>query len=292
MLRAAEQHRAHVARIADPLQAAALSQRRPHVPQGATTRRPRSERVVRRLHDRRAAARGGMGADLSQEDARDWMLPIEALAYGDHDPEYLDWVDSEEKRQGMIDELPIAAVLIYRFWQERNRPRLRQSCRASRAAARNLAQRPPAPALATRSLRAAARACSPALAASILAALLVQRHVDHLDAIRLAQIGVVVQVAAPGRSRTQRLQHQRDRPAEPPIRSAGRVATRQEYRTRPRIPVSRSMCRSRRPRRTTPPLAVWSLDGSSVTPLRLIEHGSTLGPGPRHRNRRTIRFVS
>jgi uncharacterized protein len=58
----------------------------------------------------------------SQEDARDWMLPIEALAYGDHDPEYLDWVDSEEKRQGMIDELPIAAVLIYRYWQERNRP--------------------------------------------------------------------------------------------------------------------------------------------------------------------------
>src|SRR6266567_982649 len=59
---------------------------------------------------------------LYAEDAsRDWMLPIEALAYGDHDPEYLDWVDTEEKRLGMIDELPIAAVLISRFWQERNR---------------------------------------------------------------------------------------------------------------------------------------------------------------------------
>ena len=57
----------------------------------------------------------------SEEFSRDWMLPIEALAYGDHDPEYLDWVDSEEKRLGMIDELPIAAVLISRFWQERNR---------------------------------------------------------------------------------------------------------------------------------------------------------------------------
>lgn len=55
----------------------------------------------------------------SEDASRDWMLPIEALAYGDHDPEYLDWVDSEEKRLGMIDELPIAAVLIYRFWQER-----------------------------------------------------------------------------------------------------------------------------------------------------------------------------
>ena len=49
------------------------------------------------------------------EATRDWMLPIEALAYGDHDPEYLDWVDSEEKREGLIDELPVAAVLIHRF---------------------------------------------------------------------------------------------------------------------------------------------------------------------------------
>jgi uncharacterized protein len=50
---------------------------------------------------------------------RDWMLPIEALAYGDHDPEYLDWVDSEDKREGLIDELPVAAVLIHRFWLAR-----------------------------------------------------------------------------------------------------------------------------------------------------------------------------
>ncbi len=50
------------------------------------------------------------------EATRDWMLPIEALAYGDHDPEYLDWVDTEEKRQGLIDELPIATVMTHRFW--------------------------------------------------------------------------------------------------------------------------------------------------------------------------------
>jgi len=56
-----------------------------------------------------------------QDDTRDWILPIEALAYGDQDPEYADWVDSEEKRLAMIDELPIAAVLIYRFWHERTR---------------------------------------------------------------------------------------------------------------------------------------------------------------------------
>src|SRR6266853_1968099 len=57
----------------------------------------------------------------AEESSLDWMLPIEALAYGDHDPEYLDWVDTEEKRLGMIDELPIATVLICRFWQARNR---------------------------------------------------------------------------------------------------------------------------------------------------------------------------
>ena len=59
------------------------------------------------------------GPIYASEQTRDWMLPIEALAYGDHDPEYLDWVDTEEKRVGMIDELPIAAVLIERFWQAR-----------------------------------------------------------------------------------------------------------------------------------------------------------------------------
>jgi uncharacterized protein len=53
------------------------------------------------------------------ESTRDWMLPIEALAYGDHDPEYLDWVDSDDKRDGLIDELPVAAVLIHRFWLAR-----------------------------------------------------------------------------------------------------------------------------------------------------------------------------
>lgn len=55
----------------------------------------------------------------TQDATRDWMLPMEALAWGDHDPEYLDWIDSEEKRNEMIDELPIAAVLIYRYWQEK-----------------------------------------------------------------------------------------------------------------------------------------------------------------------------
>lgn len=57
---------------------------------------------------------------IYQQDAtRDWMLPIEALAYGDRDSEYLEWVDTEDKRLGLVDELAIAAVLIYRFWQER-----------------------------------------------------------------------------------------------------------------------------------------------------------------------------
>ena len=45
-------------------------------------------------------------------------------------PEYLDWVDTEEKRRGMIDELPIAAVLIFRFWREQ-RPRRAQPRRSA-----------------------------------------------------------------------------------------------------------------------------------------------------------------
>ena len=52
-------------------------------------------------------------------DARDWIFPIEALAFGDRDDDFTEWVDSDEKRAGLIDELPVAAVLIYRFWQER-----------------------------------------------------------------------------------------------------------------------------------------------------------------------------
>ena len=55
------------------------------------------------------------------EQARDWIFPIEALAFGEHDDDFTEWVDSEEKREGLIDELPVAAVLIYRFWQERRR---------------------------------------------------------------------------------------------------------------------------------------------------------------------------
>ena len=55
-------------------------------------------------------------------------------AYGDHDPEYLDWVDTEDKRQDMIDELPIAAVLTFRYWQDKMRPD--SSNRAERRAQR------------------------------------------------------------------------------------------------------------------------------------------------------------
>ena len=58
------------------------------------------------------------------QDARDWIFPIEALAFGDHDDDFTEWIDSDEKRQGLIEELPVAAVLIYRFWQERRKTAL------------------------------------------------------------------------------------------------------------------------------------------------------------------------
>jgi uncharacterized protein len=55
------------------------------------------------------------------QEARDWIFPIEALAFGDQDPEFAEWVDDKEKRESLVDELPVASVLIFRFWQERRR---------------------------------------------------------------------------------------------------------------------------------------------------------------------------
>jgi uncharacterized protein len=55
------------------------------------------------------------------EHARDWIFPIEALAFGDHDDDFTEWIDSDEKRQGLIEELPVASVLIYRFWDDRRK---------------------------------------------------------------------------------------------------------------------------------------------------------------------------
>jgi uncharacterized protein len=54
-------------------------------------------------------------------DARDWIFPIEALAFGEHDPEFAEWIDDREKRDSLVDELPVATVLIYRFWQDRRK---------------------------------------------------------------------------------------------------------------------------------------------------------------------------
>ena len=54
------------------------------------------------------------------EASRDWMFPIEALAYGDHDPEFSNGSTTRNAAR-LIDELPIAGVLIYRYWQERRR---------------------------------------------------------------------------------------------------------------------------------------------------------------------------
>ncbi|MFO1283529.1 MAG: YecA family protein [Burkholderiales bacterium] len=54
-------------------------------------------------------------------DARDWIFPIEALAYGDQDPEFAEWIDDKDKRASLVDELPLAAVLIYRYWHDRRR---------------------------------------------------------------------------------------------------------------------------------------------------------------------------
>ena len=53
------------------------------------------------------------------EDARDWIFPIEALAFGEQEPEFAEWIDDGEKRASLVEELAVACVLIYRFWQVR-----------------------------------------------------------------------------------------------------------------------------------------------------------------------------
>ena len=55
------------------------------------------------------------------EDARDWVFPIEALAFGEQDPEFAEWIDDREKRASLVEELAVASVLIYRFWQDRRK---------------------------------------------------------------------------------------------------------------------------------------------------------------------------
>ena len=61
-------------------------------------------------------------------DARDWVFPIEALAFGDQDPEFAEWIDDKDKRASLVDELAVASVLIYHFWlQRRSAPDARKS---------------------------------------------------------------------------------------------------------------------------------------------------------------------
>ena len=60
-------------------------------------------------------------------EARDWMFPVEALAFGDQDPEFAEWIDDKEKRASLVDELDVASVLIYRFWQARRATQARGS---------------------------------------------------------------------------------------------------------------------------------------------------------------------
>ena len=55
------------------------------------------------------------------EDARDWVFPIEALAFGEQDPEFAEWIDDREKRASLVEELAVASVLIFRFWQDRRK---------------------------------------------------------------------------------------------------------------------------------------------------------------------------
>jgi uncharacterized protein len=77
-------------------------------------------------------------------EARDWIFPVEALAFGDQDPEFAEWIDDKEKRASLVEELPLAAVLIYRYWHDRRRAsaaRERGSRRSAAETARKTRER-------------------------------------------------------------------------------------------------------------------------------------------------------
>src|SRR4030095_3760507 len=59
------------------------------------------------------------------EDARDWIFPIEALAFRGQDPALSAAVGEKEKRASLVEERAVASVLIYRFWQARRTPQSR-----------------------------------------------------------------------------------------------------------------------------------------------------------------------
>ena len=100
----AEQHRAHAHGFADALQAACSIVPRKGESGSADRRRAKDEAAP---PEASAWCEGYMTGVLLREESwepiyasettRDWMLPIEALAYGDHDPEYLDWVDTRRE---------------------------------------------------------------------------------------------------------------------------------------------------------------------------------------------------
>jgi yecA family protein len=105
---------------------------RPHAPEA---------RLVRRLHAGVKLRDDEWQALFDAADARDWIFPIEALAFGDRDDDLTEWVDSDEKRAELIDELPVAAVLIYRFWQEKRNAKRVIGPGSRRGASRSRARR-------------------------------------------------------------------------------------------------------------------------------------------------------
>ena len=129
---------AHARRVADALQAAALPRRRESARQGRQGRPARRPRGARATWPASSCATTSGSRCTTREDARDWIFPLEALAFGDQDPEFSEWIDDKEKRASLVDELALAAVLIYRFWHERKRDDRRRAS-AARAAARRTA---------------------------------------------------------------------------------------------------------------------------------------------------------
>lgn len=79
---------------------------------------------------------------MESPDTADWLFPIEALAFGDRDPAFGEWVDDIERRESLVDELPIAVVLIHRFWMSRSKKKPVTTRREPSKRAKKAAKKP------------------------------------------------------------------------------------------------------------------------------------------------------
>jgi uncharacterized protein len=78
---------------------------------------------------------------MEHHEAADWLFPIQVLAFGNQEPEYGEWIDDPERRGALVDEIAIAAVLIYRFFSEQRQEQQANNARGQRRSVKSISQK-------------------------------------------------------------------------------------------------------------------------------------------------------